>query len=282
MPKPTRQQLTLARQSDRRQRQFERRYSKLMLSYLSGEYYRNAKRVGEGQSPIIDTERLQAILERIYRTVTIAEAKEFYAAIVEPLQPEKAIKKKDIIDNLVSFVTGFNEGGVVNIWRSLLNDFIQVRIATRLRSIENTTLENIVKIIETSREEGLGYQEVAKRIRQESRGSINVNRSRAIARTETVTAGNQGKFMAAASSDYLMEKKWLPVRDARTRQSHLAMFDNPWIPLENDFFKANKDGVLEEALYPCDSRLSASNTVMCRCTLMFQAMRDSEGGLIRK
>ena len=121
---------------------------------------------------------------------------------------------------------------------------------------------------------------MARNIRKD-RG-YNRNRSLAIARTETVTAANQGRYMAALSSPYVQEKKWLPTSDSRTRRSHLEMIDTPYIDMDLSFHIANADGILEPALYPCAPTLSASNSINCRCQLVFRNKRDENGRLIRK
>src|SRR5690606_25973572 len=110
----------------------------------------------------------------------------------------------------------------------------------------------------------------------------NRNRSLAIARTETVTAANQGRYIAALSSPYVQEKKWLPTSDSRTRRSHIEMLDTPYIDMDFSFHIANADGILEPALYPCAPTLTASNSINCRCALVFRNKRDENGRLIRK
>src|SRR5690606_25069512 len=111
----------------------------------------------------------------------------------------------------------------------------------------------------------------------------NRNRSLAIARTETITAANQGKYMSAISSKYVMLKKWLPAKnDGRNRPSHLAMYDNDWIEIDSLFYVANADGVLEQGRFPCDVTLSASNCVNCRCIIIFKIKTDENGRPIRK
>jgi len=146
--------------------------------------------------------------------------------------------------------------------------------------VEQTTRDRIAVLIERGIANGDGASEVAKAIRND-RG-YNRNRSLAIARTETVTAANQGKYLAAYTSPYEKEKRWLPTVDSRTRASHRAMLDTPWIPLTQDFWLANAKGMLEPAQYPGANTLSASNVVSCRCSLSTRTKFDANGPVLKK
>jgi len=89
--------------------------------------------------------------------------------------------------------------------------------------------------------------------------------------------------MAALSSPYVKKKSWLPFADKRTRPTHLAMLDVPFVDMEQLFFLQNlKTGALESARYPCDSSLSAGNSINCRCLIVFVNKKDDNGKLIRK
>ena len=127
----------------------------------------------------------------------------------------------------------------------------------------------IKRLIEKGISEGLGARDIARTIRKDT--GFNRNRSLNIARTETITSANQGKYLAASSSPYVKQKKWLPTIDARTRATHRAMTDAPYVDLTQDFFLQNmQTGSLEAAQYPCDTRLSAGNTCNCRCIIIFK------------
>lgn len=223
-------------------------------------------------SAFIQGDRLDGIYRRLYNKLTIEEAKLSWSE----QNPEK--KQKDIIDLLAGIFA--TDGEPINLWRRLLNDYLTVRIASRIQEVERTTVKRIAVLIERGIADGLGAVEVARTIRNDQ--GFNRNRSLAIARTETITALNQGKYLAAQSSIYVMEKKWLPTLDSRTRLSHRDMYDRPFIPLNNAFYLANADGVLEEAQYPGDSSMSASNVIQCRCSIMTRAKLDSNGRPIRK
>ena len=293
MPKPTKAQIHSFKLFQKRVTRYEKRFQKHFFLYLRKTYNDAARYYKDNGafhfSEINDPERLEKIFRMLYSTVTLNEAVQAYKEVVEPLNVNTPslkevnvdIEKKDIINDLIEILNP--EGrGLINMWRSLLDDFLTVRLTNRITMINRTTEERIHKIIEESIFDGLGAEETARKIRRESGASLNVHRSRNIARTEVIVSANQGKYMAAQSSNLVMEKGWHAARDARTRHSHRDMLERDMIPLEDDFWVANDLGVLEPALFPGDERLSASNVVNCRCSIVFKPKRDENGNLQRK
>lgn len=281
MPKPSTAQIQNFRQFQRRQLVAEKRYTKPFFTYLKSCYYSAARQFLKGESITIDKTKLEKILTRLYTQTTLTEAKHEYKEVIAPLEEGNRLQKKDFIDDLASLLSN-NNRGLINIWRSLLDQFVQVRLTNKITMITRTTEERIARIIEEGMFEGQGQEEVARRIRKEASSDINKHRARSIARTETVVSANQGKYLAAKSSNLVLQKKWLPANDARTRRSHIDMLNREWIGLDEMFWIANADGYLEEALYPGADTLSASNLINCRCALITEVVRDVNGNLIRK
>lgn len=284
MPKPSATQLTEFNQFQRRQTLYEKRYQVRIFKHLKRSYNAAADLIAEQGTNVIykaDQEELVKVFQALYSDVTLKEAKISYREVLQPLEGNR-LQKKDIIDDLIGILNPQGRG-LVNIWRSLLDNFLQVRLTNRITLISRTTEERIYKLIEQGMFEGLGQEELARLIRREAGGNLNINRSRNIARTETVVAANQGKYLAAQSSNLVMQKKWVPAKDARTRRSHRDMLNRDWIGLNEDFAILNMElGTLEPAKHPGDDRLSAGNVINCRCSLIFQPVRDMNGNLIRK
>lgn len=261
----------------RRQKIYENKYARRYNSYLNSVNYSVARWIIENNSltPNIDAflndNRVESIYRSLYKEVTMTEGKIQLELFNDPKQ------KKDLIDDLINIVP---ESQPINIWQRLLSEFITVRIAGRITNVNTTTKKRISILIERGIEEGLGAKEIAKTIRQDKK--YTKNRSLAIARTETITSANQGKYMAALSSPFVKQKRWLPAEDERTRLSHLDFADRPFVDMNQMFFVANNDGVLEQARFPCDSTLSASNVVNCRCIVVFRNKLDTNGNPIRK
>lgn len=279
MPKPTNRQIQEHRQFLRRQKVFEKKYQRQFYSYLASVNYAVARWIQENGLNInpdqfLKYENVERIYRKLYTEVTLSEASLQWQSF------DNSIKQKDLLDDFARILSP-GESQPISLWRRLLNDFITVRIAGRITEVNTTTRRRIAFLIEKGIEEGLGASEVATLIRKD-RG-YNRNRSLAIARTETVTAGNQGKYLAAVSSPYVKEKGWLPVDEPnRTRPSHLDMLDRPFVELDQPFYVANSDGFLEQAQYPGDSSLSASNVISCRCVIVFKNKTDDNGRPVRK
>lgn len=284
MAKLTRNQRQSFRLFKRRQQMYEKRYVRPYYAYLRKTYFSAARYyLKHGRidfDRVNDNEHLEKIFTRLYKTITLDEARIAYNEVIAPLEEDTTtLKQKDIINDMIDILNPHSRG-LINMWQSLLDNFLSVRLTNRITMINNTTNERISRIIEQSIFDGLGAEETARKIRTQAKASLNRTRSRAIARTETVTSMNQGRYIAAQSSSLKMEKKWHPAIDARTRPSHRDMNDTPWKPLEEDFWLANDFGVLEPAKHPGDERLSASNVINCRCALTFRARRDENGALI--
>lgn len=261
----------------RRQKIYESKYKKQLYSYLQSVNNAAATAYVNGSMAYdIHHNKLESIYKRLYNDVTINEAEIQWNTFDDP-----KIKTKDLIDVFASVFAPNTNDVPINLWRSLLNDFLTVRIAGRITKVEQTTRERIAVLIERGISEGLGAREVAKTIRDDR--DFNKNRALTIARTETVTSANQGKYMAALSSPYVKLKKWLPFADKRTRPTHLDMANRPFVEMDQLFYLQNmQTGALESALYPCDSSLSAGNTIQCRCIVVFENKKDENGRLIRK
>lgn len=256
-----------------RQQQYEKRYYNQIYRYLASISADAARQLDDGiETPAINTNGIQEILIRLYRYVSLREARLQYTEFGLPL-------KKNAITDIAGIMSGMSDN-LIALWRGLLEEYIMVAIGDHIREINETTVNKIRRIIEMGANEGWGASKTATAIRKMT--DYNRNRALAISRTETVRASNQGKYMAAISSPYQMEKIWIPTLDSRTRPSHRAMADNHWIDLENFFWIANSNGILEQALYPCDDTLSASNAINCRCANGYRVKRDEQGNILRK
>lgn len=282
MPKPTKKEILEQRRFLQRQKLNEIRFKGRFYKYLASVNNAIASELskngfGVNIDAFLKYESVEAIYRKLYLDITINEA-DIQWKELEQLEPTKS--KKDLVDDLVNILLAPNESQPISLWKRLLNEFITVRVAGRITDVNTTTRKRIAYLIEKGLEDGLGAKEVATLIRKDQ--GYNRNRSLAIARTETITAGNQGKWLAAISSPYVMLKKWLPKVDARTRLSHADFIDRPWVEMEQLFFVANGDGVLEEARFPCDATLSASNVINCRCIVIFKIKTDDNGRPIRK
>jgi len=97
------------------------------------------------------------------------------------------------------------------------------------------------------------------------------HRARRIARTETLRALNQGRYLAGeqAAREYglRLTKTWRATADDRTRDKHEDA-DGQAADFEKPFIVGG-----EELMYPLDPNGSAANTVNCRCTMTVRVKR---------
>jgi len=148
--------------------------------------------------------------------------------------------------------------------------------------ITETTKEQIRRFLIQSSEKNYTLPETIALLRV---SGITDYRAELIARTETGRAANIGSMVGTASTGLVTLKEWISARDNRTRRiprdqfDHLNM-DGIKIPFDAKFKLQNKKGGFDLMLHPCDSSGSAGDVCNCRCTLGYEAQRDSKGKLM--
>lgn len=128
---------------------------------------------------------------------------------------------------------------------------------------------------------------VATWIQQQTRGR-NFYRWQAlrIARTESTAASNLGGMNAIRDSGYIMDKIWVSAQDARTRRNPDQWFDHyhmngKSVRQDEKFQMTSTKGHVDELDYPGDPKGHPSNTINCRCTLIYKP-RKVDGRLVRQ
>ena len=148
--------------------------------------------------------------------------------------------------------------------------------------ITETTKEQIRRFLIQASEKNYTLPETIALLRV---SGITDYRAELIARTETGRAANIGSMVGTASTGLVTLKEWISARDNRTRRiprdqfDHLNM-DGIKIPFDAKFKLQNKKGGFDLMLHPCDSSGSAGDVCNCRCTLGYEAQRDSKGKLM--
>lgn len=168
---------------------------------------------------------------------------------------------------------GFNEEMV-----ALINDYFDSDILNFSEGITDTTKEAIQVILQIANEEGRSLDWIVDNLEEET--DLNRNRSRLIARTETVTSTNQAGYFAAAKTGLLMQKIWLSTMDARVRPDHAAV-NGSSIGFE-DYFTVGDSRLLVPGARYQENGLSspAAEVCNCRCCALYDAKRDARGRLI--
>ena len=148
--------------------------------------------------------------------------------------------------------------------------------------ITDTTKEQIRNFLLKAQEQGLTNYETIQLLKT---AGITNYRAELISRTETARAANVGSMVGAMSTGLVTVKEWIAAKDNRTRRmprdanDHLHM-DGVQIPIDQKFVVTAKD-YIDNMLHPGDSTAHAGNVCNCRCTLGYEALRGSDGKLLK-
>ena len=181
----------------------------------------------------------------------------------------KIIKQnyEETIDKIITIMQGSVTKNFDGEIERFIQEWVGVHSLSRVQLMVNTTLrENLQSIINQAVSEGLGQQETAVLIDNTFRNSLGPVRSARIARTETHAVANAAnlKSVEAMGVQDSLKKRWTPISDARTRDTHLMMLKKEPIAI-NDYF--NVAGSM--MMHPGDPNGPASEVVNCRCVLTY-------------
>lgn len=272
MPPPSKQDRRIHAAFLRRQKVYENRYIRRFLAILAKQY-REAANVYPAPYTVNPNDYRQVLFD-LYTTALPSEARIAWETYVTPLLSEQ----KDFFDDIAA-ILGFDipKGEHIRLWRDISREWLSVNILTKIQSLARTTQRAIAKIIESAISEGLSERDIAKQIRDRANGTINKERAKLIARTESLSALNKGRRISMYTSNLLWDKKWVDTPDERTRSSHRIVANDDPIPLDEDYILNTTTGGTEPAQCPGDPGLSAENICNCRCVETYTVQRDANG-----
>lgn len=205
---------------------------------------------------------LTKILTAIYREAGLLGAKMSFDEIKEQSKQKAA---------------GFGRNAS---WINEVQNFLRLHLLRFISRITETMRNDILKVLEKATEEGWSIDRTVQELR---RKDVVRARARTIARTEIVRAANVGHQVGAKTLPYEMNKKWISAKDHRVRHSHRKV-NNHVTDEEGTFkvgiYKGDKLVGYDEMRYPGDANADPSNTINCRCRVIFEPKRDSQGRLI--
>lgn len=170
---------------------------------------------------------------------------------------------------------GFNQEMI-----DLINEWFETGWINTAESITNTTRELIQVVMQVAIEEGRDLDWIVENLENEKQVDLSKNRSRLIARTETVTATNQAAYFAAAKTGLLMKKEWLSASDNRVRMDH-QMVNGSKVDMEDYFTVGDSRMLLPGARIQENGLPSPAKEVCnCRCVVLYEAVRNAVGKLI--
>lgn len=214
----------------------------------------------------ITSARIALVIKHIYIDAGI-----IYGAKIRADFAKLGAYKKQV--QLKRAAIGFSEH-----MHQLIADYFKTDILNVSEGITQTTRDLITKVFTEAYAAGYSIDQIVAKLKDTELSKI---RARLIARTETVTAANQGALFVANETGLLYNKTWLATNDGRTRDDHREVNGNQ--VGRNDYFivggfemlapgdRGGKDGRLP---------VPAKEICNCRCTTTFQPVRDSNGRLV--
>lgn len=229
-----------AKKERKHQREIRKAFNKIIIPFV--EFY---ELTGNYNIETIDYKPLEDALKFLYEDT----AKAFFVADFRFISQ---LGRKDLATDLGALFTD----------RIAL--FFEMTGGSKIVSITETIRKGVNKIINDALQKGLSIPETAKEIRKNYNQFSRV-RSKAIARTETVTASNYGSVEGARATKLPVRKFWISAKDSRTRQTHLEADsryteENP-IRLDEIFY------VGSDQMQFAGSGGVAKENVNCRCTV---------------
>lgn len=148
---------------------------------------------------------------------------------------------------------------------SKLLRWLQERSYREAQLIQGVTDEYVIQVLWDSIYDGdYTVKEMAAELK---RGfGFSDHRAETIARTEVIGAARSGQYHSDIQSGIVIGKKWRSALQERTREGHREA-DGQIVPIDEPFLVANKNGKMEQLLFPSDTTYnpSADNVIQCRC-----------------
>ena len=208
-----------------------------------------ATTLSDMQSRDVDIRPIKDAFIRIYQRV----GREFANAIYKSLK-----QKKDEV--------------LFTSWDAHMETFALTQAGERIVNIADTTLKRVRRVINEGIQSELGIRKIAQNIAASD--GISLRRALVIARTEIVSASNEGAVLGANSTGLDYKKEWISAIDSRTRSfdkgdmfDHIVM-DGTTVEKGEPFITPSTNGS-EPLDYPGDPKGSAGNVINCRCTVAF-------------
>lgn len=156
----------------------------------------------------------------------------------------------------------------------LMNNYFFTDLLNTVENITSFTRDKIRDVLIAAYAAGKSFSDITNEL---TATGFTQARARLIARTETVTAANQGAMFSVKTTGLKLNKVWISAQDNRTRRrprdkfDHLHM-DGKLIGYEDAF---NVDG--ETMQQPGDRKHGASsgNICNCRCAVGFEPVREN-------
>lgn len=225
-----------------------------LLTYLNAGYTEQQALYSFTSEPI------QKVLKNLY-----VDAATIYGAKVRSdlnrLVPYRVENPNSFNQFKARMPMGFSES-----MRALIEQYFSIDILNQSEGITDTTRELIREIFTKGYELGEGIDDIVAKLKDTELSRV---RARTIARTETVTASNQGSLFVAKSTGLDLNKEWLAASDKRTRNHHRHL--NSQVVGIDDYFKDHGVTMKVPGARVQENGLPvpADYVVNCRCSVAY-------------
>lgn len=181
--------------------------------------------------------------------------------------------RASIIKQKARMPIGFNQRMI-----DLMNAYFMTDILNTSEGITEVTRELIQNVLSQAVQDGQGIDWIVSQLQNTE---VSRMRARMIARTETVTAANQGAIFAAQDTGLTLNKEWLATNDNRTRNTHRYV-NGQKIGMDDYFSLTDGVKMAQPGARTQENGLPtpAKDTINCRCTVVFEPIRDRNGRLV--
>ena len=161
------------------------------------------------------------------------------------------------------------DGFFLNTWREWIKDWVTANLGTLITGVNENTLAQIQQILGEGIEQGLNPFQLEKLLLEQI---PNIARARAIARTESTRAYNEGKKRSATDwanqTGTTLWKLWIHGGSREPRFQHIQAQNKP-IPANGffDFITPKGEVVLMDK--PGDINGGPSQTINCSCVVVY-------------
>jgi hypothetical protein len=231
----------------------------------------------ERRSAATDLKRYERLGIKIFTEALKLQAKpnpsplpmqEAYIKFYQTVFVESATKEFNRIREYNQAKAYVPDGFFLNTWREWIKDWVTANLGNLITGVNDNTLEQIQKILGEGIEQGLNPFQLEKLLLEQI---PNIARARAIARTESTRAYNEGKKRSAqdwaSQTGTTLWKIWLHGGSREPRFQHIQAQDKP-IRADQPFVFTTK-GVEVFMDKPGDQNGGAAQTINCSCVVVY-------------
>jgi uncharacterized protein with gpF-like domain len=148
------------------------------------------------------------------------------------------------------------------ITRPEVEDSLEENAERASEQVKSRISGDLTQALLDAHEDGMGIDEIAQLLEDTVFPDMKTWQARRVAQTEVISASNKGNLSAYQSASGVTGKEWLATDDHRTRESHEDI-DGQERPIGKPFETGNGN----EAMFPGDPSLPASDRINCRCAV---------------